>query len=95
MKVPSNKVAKYMLFVGIAGYIILCMVAGLLQPDYWNMVWFALPVAALILIAGFIYTENIKKTKRKQFLVIRTISIFYIVGVALVILAKCFNWIHW
>ncbi len=96
MKVPSNKVAKYMLFVGIALVVLLiCVVSALeISTMTWTLILIALPIIALILAAGFIYSENIKKTNRKRFLVIRTISVVYIFAIVLLIVAKLFNLIH-
>ena len=96
MKVPSNKVAKYMFFVGIALVMLLiCVVSALeISTMTWTLILIALPIIALILAAGFIYSENIKKTNRNRFLTIRIISIIYTVGVALVVLGKLFNVIH-
>ncbi len=93
MKVPSNKVAKYMLFVGVALIMLLICVVSVLEISTmtWTLILIALPIVALILAAGFIYTENIKKTNKKRFLVIRTISAIYTVAIGLLIVAKIFN----
>lgn len=93
MKVPSNKVAKYMLFVGVALVMLLiCVVSALeISTMTWTLILIALPIVVLILASGFIYTENIKKTNRKRFWTIRIISTVYIIGIIALIVSKLSN----